>query len=196
MKRSSLVLVDVVGGALVVAGVSTFVWLTFLRDHSAACEIDALTHSVSAMRRDVALLRGTLDAKRSELAERQKHLADEGHLPQRTPVEQDLRTLSELARRHQVRVVRVLPLPAQEYPGLLELRYALEASGSMPSLMHFFKAIEDADLWADIGYLQVKAGRSPGLQETPERSALLTVSLFSSLEPPGAATSKPDTGTG
>ena len=187
MKNPTLVLVDLIGGALVLTCAVAFVWLTFLREDGADREIDSLTDAITSMRQDLAVLNAELDGGRSRLEAKQASLAEEGQLPPRGPVDEDLRVLSELARRHQVEIVRMTELPSRTYPGLLELRYTLEARASLANLMRLFQALEQADIWADISYLKVVAGRTPSRVQQPERLAQLTVSLFSSAEAPESA---------
>lgn len=183
MGRSTLVLVDSIGGALVLTCAVTFVWLTFLREDGADSEIESLTQAVTAMRKDLAEVNAEFDAGRAELETKNTDLAAEGQLPGRGPVDEDLKVLSELARRHQVKIVRMTELPSRRYPGLLELRYTLDARTPLSNLMDFFRALEEADIWADISYLKVVAGNAPGQVQQPERLAQLTVSLFSAAEP-------------
>ena len=183
MGRSTLVLVDLIGGALVLTCAVTFVWLTFLREDGADSEIESLTQAVTAMRKDLAEVNAEFDAGRAELETKNTELAAEGQLPRRGPVDEDLKVLSELARRHQVEIVRMTELPSRRYPGLLELRYTLDARTPLSNLMDFFRALEGADIWADISYLKVVAGNAPGQAQQPERLAQLTVSLFSAAEP-------------
>jgi len=183
MGRSTLVLVDLIGGALVFTCAATFVWLTFLREDGADGEIASLTQTVTAMRRDLAEVNAELDAGRAQLGTKKTELAAEGELPGRGPVDEDLKVLSELALRHEVAIVRMTELPPRRYPGLLELRYTLDARAPLPNLMDLLRALEQADIWADVSYLKVVAGRAPAQVQQPERLAQLTVSLFSSAEP-------------
>ena len=183
MGRSILVLVDLIGGALVLTCAAAFVWFTFLREDGADSEIESLTQAVTAMRQDLAEVNAELDAGRARLGTKKTELAAEGQLPERGPVDEDLRVLTELARRHQVEIVRMTELPSRRYPGLLELRYTLDARAPLSNLMDLFRALEQADIWADISYLKVVAGNAPGQVQQAERLAQLTVSLFSSAEP-------------
>jgi hypothetical protein len=116
------------------------------------------------------------------LKERQVELATSGQLPAQIPIEEYFQTLSRLAGRHHLRVVRHNPLGPRSYPGLLEQRYAYEVIGTMPDIARFFRAIEDAEFWADISYLKIDGGppsADQGGEPTDERDAILTISLFS-----------------
>ncbi|HNQ23609.1 MAG TPA: hypothetical protein PKK06_10995 [Phycisphaerae bacterium] len=194
--RSNLTLIDILGGLIVLACAAGFVWLAFLREDSVTSEISTRSSAVAALRKDLAGSRGALEAQREELSQRRLQLQAQGNLPERGPVDRDLRTLADLARRHGIELLRMVELPARQYPGLQELRYTLEANGGMPDLMRFLQAIEDADLWADVGYVQVDGGTPVAGMGTGRRSTRLTVSLFAAAEaePAPAAPAKKKSG--
>ena len=171
---------DIAGGSLLAAVLFGVVWLTCLRDDSAQDELDALTGNIRATQQELATLRAVLDRERESLAAREVELKDTGQLPDRAPTERDLQTLSALAKQHRLQVVRVEPLPSQEYPGLLEMRYSFEAIGTMPDLVRLLKAIEDAQFWADVSYFSVVHKASLPEETSNELVAVLTISLFSS----------------
>lgn len=182
MKRSSIIIIDVCGAGIVAACALGFVWMLLLRDDVTKQEIDVLRGEIRSMRDDLSRLHGELDAQRAEVDQRRKDLALEGKLPNRTPVEQDLQAVYDVAKAHDIQVTGVTPLASRSYPGLLEQRYALETLGRMPSFTRFFKAIEDADLWVDIGYLKMES-RPPGPTDADKRQkAVLTLSLFSAAD--------------
>lgn len=173
--------IDIACGILLAAVIGGFIWLAFLRDNSAQDELGKLNSRVKTTRNDIAALRAVLDEERKLFAARQAELKETGQLPSRIPVEQDLQTLSVLAKEHELSVVKVEPLPSREYPGLLETRYTFEALGNMPDITRFFKAIEEAEFWADVSYFQVRGrARSTGWSSSEELVVTLTISMFSS----------------
>ncbi|MGB0714657.1 MAG: hypothetical protein ACPGXK_02195 [Phycisphaerae bacterium] len=119
-----------------------------------------------------------------EIGELRKKLFAPGQLPQVTSMENYIQELSSLAATHDVQVVLQKPLEAATYPGLLEERLSYSVSGAGANIVQFLKAVEQAEHWADVGYLNIRQqsssgnrGRSTEVQE--EVSALLTFSLFS-----------------
>ena len=51
----------------------------------------------------------------------------------------------------------------------------------MPDVARFFKAIEQAEFWADVSYFKIEQGRPGSGEVSPEQVAgALTISLFSS----------------
>ena len=183
LKPSSALWIDIGGGAVTATLAASLLWMVLLGDDAATREIDRLRRSVSSGRTELASLRGVLDEQSELLARRKTELSESGQLPDRAPIERDLQTLHTLARQHDLKVIRVSPLPSRRYPDLLELRYALEVVGTTPNLTWFFKSIEDAQCWADISYLKVESEKSFGGKSSDQRLASLTISLFSSTPP-------------
>ena len=174
-----LLLLDALGASLSAAGLLVAFWMTFFHNEHATAELRDFTQMISSTTQNLAALRSAGDGQRATLKERQVELATSGQLPAQIPIEEYLQTLSRLAIQHHLRVVRHNPLGPRSYPGLLEQRYAYEVTGTMPDLARFFRAIEDAEFWADISYLRIDGGNRQGGEPTDERDAVLTISLFS-----------------
>lgn len=172
-------IIDVLGGCAVSACVFGFVYLTMVRTDRTAVKIRELTSSIQAARQDARVLAAARDRQRATLVRHQAELAGTGQLPAETPVEEYFQTLSKIASKHRLRVIRHNPLTPRRYPGLLERRYAYEVTGSMPDLVRFLKAIEETDFWADVSYLKVDRGTGPEHQVANRRVAVVTISLFS-----------------
>ncbi len=179
-------IVDVVGGGTVAAFVGVFVWLTLVQSDGTALEVSGLRHAVKAARQDLARTRATRDRLLTELASRQAELAKTGRLPDQAPVDEYFQTLSQLAASHALRVVSHQPRSSRSYPGLFEQRYAYQVTGSALDLVHFFRAIEGTEYWADVSHFKVDRGRGPAGASSGLRTADLTLSLFSAL-PTGPA---------
>lgn len=208
--RLPLLLLDALGAGLSAAGLGAALWMIFFHNEHAVSELRGYTRMISSATQDLAALRSAGERQRATLKERQAELAAGGQLPVRIPLEDYFQTLSQLAVRHHLRVVRHNPLPPRSYPGLLEQRYAYEVIGTMPDLARFFKAVEDAEFWADIGYLKIDGGQPQegghsGERRNPkggevgarmdsrassERTASLTFSLFSAARTDGASGSE------
>lgn len=176
-------IVDLLGGCLVAGCLIGFVHLTVIRGDQTASDIAELSRMIREGRQQVRALRATFDRQGASLAQHQAELTQRGRLPTETPVEEYFQTLSTIASKHRLRVLRHNPLPSRQYSELFEQRYAYEVAGSMPDLVRFFRAVEDADFWADISYLSVKRGATVKEGQSNERIAALTFSLFSAPHP-------------
>lgn len=178
-SRTTLWIIDIVGGCIVTGCIATFLWLTMIQREQTAGEISELQQIVLAARRDVALLHISLDQQAVMLADRRQQLVATGQLPDHPPVEEYFQMLSALAEERHLQVMRQQPLSSRSYPGLMEHRYAYALSGSMPGLTRFLRAIEAADYWADVSYLKFEKGTASSVENSDGRLALLTISLFS-----------------
>ncbi len=190
MKRNnevSLLLINLLGAGLCLALIAAFVWLTFFRGDQTAAVISELSEGIQVARRDLTEVRASLDETTAQLQRRRVELAAGGQLPDQTPIEEYFQMLSRIASQHRLRVVRHNPLSPRAYPGLLEQRYAYEINGSMPDIVRFLRAIEDARYWADVSHLRVSGGPQPNQGDARNRVASLTISVFSSS---GAAASE------
>ncbi len=188
-KGLSLLLLDAIGACLLAGAFLTAAWLTFVHNEHATVEVNELTELISTATQDLKALQTAEERQRAILKERQSELTAGGQLPAKIQIEEYFQTLSRLAAQHNLRVIRHNPLASRSYPGLLEQRYVYEVIGTMPDLARFFKAIEDAEFWADVSYLKIDGGRRNSGEPTDERVASLTISLFSAARAESASES-------
>jgi len=177
--RLPVVLVDVAGALMLGACLLGCAYFGFIKSGQTSGEIGELTTLSRSAAEDLTAARAACERQRAVLASHQATLASERQLPLRAPLEESIQSLSSLAETHRVHVLRQNPLAPRRYLGLLEQRFALEVSGTMPDLAAFFKAVEDAETWADIAYLKIINAETPTNGNMPERVATLTLSLFS-----------------
>jgi len=178
-RRHPTLFVDLIGAALLIVVSSLMLSMTVLAGDEIVVEIAELERSITESKRSLALIRGKVDGSRAQLERNRAQLADRGRLPDEPPIDEYFRFLSSLATRHDLSVLNQYPLGERGYPGLRETRFAYEVTGSLADLVRFFRAIEDAPYWADIGYLKIH----PPPMKPDARSAQLTVCLFSAAEP-------------
>jgi Tfp pilus assembly protein PilO len=186
-KSMPAVLVDAVGAVLFGACVVACAYLVFFHSEHAGSEVREFTSLIQNGTQDLAGIRSTLLRQRDLVRDRHEELESRGQLPASIPIEEYLRTLSLLAAQNHLRIVRQNPLTRREYPGLVEQLYAYDVVGAMPDLARFFKAVEDAELWADIAYLRIENVQEP-TDGNGQRLASLTVSLFSGQKPHAGST--------
>ncbi len=186
-KPTNIMTVDLAAGGALLALVAGMVWYVSGPQRDTYADLERLTSSARKTRGELGQLNAMLEDRRDALASLRDQLTRDGAMPSRTPVEEDLTTLTALAQSNNVRIARVTPLPKQEYPGLLELRYSCEANGTMPNIMGFLRALENHPFWMDISYLDL---RQPFQQvaldddKEEEQSLAFVVSLFSSVASP------------
>ena len=171
-------MLDLAGGGFLMVILGAFVWMTLLRTDETALKLTELRQTAQSARTEIDGLSAERDRQRATLKSRRAELKRSGQLPAQAPVEEYFRSLSDLAARHRLRVVRHNPLNGRTYPGLLERRYAYEVTGSLPDMVQFFQSIEASEFWADIAYLKIDQG-PPSPNAARERVATLTISVFS-----------------
>ncbi len=177
--RSKLMMMDAAGGTLVLGLLLTAGWLAFLRDQGGLSEIDELHIDISASESRLFDLRTRLSEREERVRILQVEADTTGRLPEQIPIEEDLNSIDKLALSFDVEVTRLLPIASVEYAGLTEQRYRLEAGGTTLNLLAFLRAIEDADFWADIGYLKIEAVPSvQGQDISKKRVASFIISMF------------------
>lgn len=175
----SPLLIDLIGASLFCAGLFGCAYFTFGGGESAARTMRELTQEVSASGRNLATLRAAKDRQATALAASQRQLESGRQLPASIPLEEYLQALSRLADEYGLKIVRHNPLNARVYPGLLEQRFAYEVTGTLPDIAAFFKSVESAESWIDIGYLRIESPAEPDAVMVEQRRATLTLSLFS-----------------
>jgi len=156
--RWSVWAIDMIGGGIVVTCILGLLWLTTVRANHTSRELEKLRNTRTLVHRQLTQKKNECDRKRKLLLRYQSGINKTGKLPDQPPVEDYFQMLSLLATQHHLQVLRHHPINGRAYPGLKEQRFLYEVSGSMPDLTRFFKAIENADYWADISYLKIDQG--------------------------------------
>jgi len=189
--HSGLLAIDVLGSAAVAVCVLVSAWLFFVRADEASASLRTLTGQVSDARRDLASIGRIMAEQQARLVRKRGHLESTGQLPTQTPIESYSQEVLELAARHELRVIRQIPVEAKTYPGLIEQRYSYEMTGTTGNILDFLIAIEESSFWADIGYLRLEDGTKSRQDKIARRKASFTVSLFSA---PSGDTPSEETG--
>jgi len=177
-------LIDAVGAACLMACTLGAGWLVFVEGDRTKGALAELSSSIGAAGKDLADIQAIRDRQMSLLRTRERELGERGHLPEQTPIEEYFQTLAGLAARHRLNVLRHQPLTVRNYPGLAESRYAYEVTGTFPDLMEFLRAVEHTQFWADVSYLRIHTSHSSEERLDDQRTALLTVSVFSAAPSP------------
>ncbi|MFH0982683.1 MAG: hypothetical protein V2A79_14255 [Planctomycetota bacterium] len=183
-RPHSITIIDGVGGMLVGALAAAGIWQTFLKPSTASADLREWKAALADKSRDLATLEHELGNQETLLAERKEQLSAAGTLPAQTPIEDDLRTITELARRNNVRLTEVTPLGSVSYPGIKEVRYHLRGSGPCADLARMLSQFEACDFWGDITYLQIVSPKNAAGVRTDEREVDVTVAFYSAAVAP------------
>lgn len=191
INHSNMLAIDLICGAAVIAGIGGGIYFIAMHYPHAALERQSHNHSITQANGELETLRSEKRDAANLLAQRQMQLRTSGALPSEMPVEEYFKTLSQLAATNQIHILRQNPVSPRTYPGLLEQRFAFEVSGRLVNLMQFFQEMEKIEFWADISYIRLTDGHNRPDQVTDDRSAALTISVFSALNHDPAGAKKP-----
>ena len=175
MKKSSLIIYDVVGSALVLALIGVGLWCAIVRPQATNRRTATLKAELAELQATQRANQDVLHRKTAELAELTQDLNRRGVLPEQSPVEKDLHTLAELARASELELLEIAPSTTNTYPGITELQYSVKARSSYVSLIDFMKRFRKASFWADIVDLEIVGDMNP---EHRIYTVELVVSLF------------------
>lgn len=182
MKHRTLLMIDV-GGALCTCGLlATVAWYAFLKPDTATSRVRLVSEEVDQSRADLSRLQMALDGQVALNHKLTGLAAQKGRLPTKSPVEQDLRTITSLAEANNVSFVSVAPTSEVRYPGVLELRYRVDTIGTYPGLLGFLAAFERCSLWADVTYMRVRRSVADVNEPEPICRSELTLSFFSAVQ--------------
>lgn len=193
-SRIPLLVIDALGAMAVAACVFGVGWFLTVQGDRTTVDQKQLGGAIAFAQRNLRAVHAASKEQSALFTQHETELATAGHLPEEAPIEAYFQALSKLASSHQLRVVRQRPLASQEYPGLLEQRYAYEVAGTTADLVRFLKAIEETDFWADVSYLTI-VGATPSrsghrtTRQANDCAATLTLSMFSALPSTSSANS-------
>jgi hypothetical protein len=178
MKRDSLFIYDLVGATVTLALIGAGVWCGVVRPHGTSRRIATLESNLAEIQATQRANEDVVRRKTSELTTLTQDLNRRGALPDQSPVEADLRTLTQVAQVNGFEIVEVAPLTSHVYPGVSELRYRIKGRSSYAGLIAFLIDFEQTGFWADI--VDLKVDRAPAAKDDQTRSVELVVSLFAS----------------
>jgi len=181
-NRATLLIYDLIGIAAICALAALGAWSAGWRLPAATSRVAQARAQLDGTREKLAQTELALRKWRSEREQLERDIAERGALPQHSPVEADLREISRIARDHGVETIQVTPVAGERYPGLIELRYALEARSDFAALVAFLESFEESHLWADLFGLEIRSPAGGTDDAEGKRTASLVVSLYASKE--------------
>ncbi|MCB9851092.1 MAG: hypothetical protein H6817_10365 [Phycisphaerales bacterium] len=178
MRRNSLPIIDLVGGSVTCGVVALGVWCTFFHLSTTSQHLTTVRSQLADMHKSVIAGEEALREKKRERDALERDIAERGALPERSPVESDLREIARMAKAEGIDLTQVTPVQGAEYPGLLELRYAINARADYDALLAFLRRFKDSTLWADIIRLDIGGRRGDPSSEESVQPTALVMSLF------------------
>lgn len=182
MGRRTLQMIDVAGTLLTGVLLTTVAWYAFLKPDTATSRVRLVLEEVEQSRADLRQLQMALDRQVALNRNLMVSAAQKGRLPTKSPVEHDLRTITALANSNRVKFVSVAPTSEVRYPGVLELRYRVDTTGTYPDHLRFLAAFEGCSLWADVTYMRMQRSVSDVNEIEPMCNSQLTLSFYSAVQ--------------
>ena len=182
MRRHTLLMIDATGVLLTGVLLTTAAWYAFLKPDSATSRVRVVSDDVDQSRADLRQLQMALDRQAASNRSLKTLAAQEERLPSKSPVENDLRIITSLAKSNNVKLVSVAPTSEVRYPGVLELRYRVDTTGTYPDHVRFLAAFERCSLWADVTHMRVRRSVRDVNELEPICKSELTLSFFSAVQ--------------
>ena len=170
-----LIVVDVLGGLAALACAAAGIGFGWIGSDQTARRIDVLTNQGIQLNRRMAALKTALHRQQDLFQQRTQAFGARDLLPEASPVERELRTVTDLARSNGLEVTGLVPIGSWNYPGLREVRYRMTTSGSYTSYVRFLRAFEQAASWSDLTFIELS---SADPQSSEQKLGELTISLY------------------
>lgn len=179
--EKSVVLVNLIGGILACVLAYAGIWQMFLVPKTASAELKDLRAILADRTQDMTTLEHELGKQKDLLEQREAELESRGAPPTQTPIEDDLRTITELAQRNGLHLMNVTPAGSVEYPGIREIQYHVTCCGIYTDLAKMLRQFEACDFWGDITCLKIESAKNTAGCGPNTRQMELTVSFYSAV---------------
>jgi len=181
-NRRSIWLIDGCGGLVVSVLLVTMSWYAFFKPDTASSQIEAVAADVAQGQADLQQLQSALSQGGATRQALMSAAEEQGHLPQRSPVDQDLQTITGFANASNVKFLQVQPISTVLYPNVQEQRYRIRTVGTFSDHLRFFQAFEACSFWADITYVKLEQTMTGMNQFDAARQSDMTLSFYSALQ--------------
>lgn len=181
-KQRTTLLIDIAGGAVFAVMLTVSICLTVVESGKASQRIKATRGAIESTETALRTMETEHIQLEHDLADRRDGDAAETTLPDQQATEAFFQSLSSLAAKHELRVLRQSPLGVQQYPGIVERQFAFELAGAVPRIASFLRAFEQREDWADIAYIDLGGAVTGSDAAHGDRSASLTVSLYAAAD--------------
>jgi Tfp pilus assembly protein PilO len=182
MKSNALWTIDVLGGLVTATLVCSACWFAFFRPETASGRVAELTTLLEQRRDKLRQLQFSLEAQSTTQRELTALLRDRGRLPEKSPIEKDLQTITSLAESNRIRFEQVIPTATMEYPNVLQQSYRIRAVGTFADHLRLFRDFEECSFWADVTHLKLEQTTEEMTNLDPTRHSEITLSFFSALQ--------------
>lgn len=188
MKMKSLAVVDVIGALAALACAAVGVGFGLIGSDQTAQRIDSLTNQSAQLNSRLEGLSAALHRQKDLLQQRTAAFGARDLLPETSSADQELRAVTDLARTNGLEVTGMVPMGYWDYPGIREVRYRMNVTGSYAGFVRFLDAFERAASWSDVTYIKL-ASDDP--RDSNDKHGELTLSLYAAAPQVSAGTGDP-----
>ena len=122
-----------------------------------------------------------------DYAQRLEQAKNEGRLLENSPMEQNLKLLTELVERQSLLLTKVTPGSFNQSENIAQRRFLLKSSGRFEDMVSFFAQFETSPFWADVTHVKITRSVLPGSSAAGDLE--LAVSFFSKADEEKGASS-------
>ncbi len=173
-----LIICDVIGSTVILALLLLGAWSGAVHYPETSKKFTELESNYEHLRTSLQSTNNAIRRKTAELAMLQEDIRVRGSLPNRSPVEDDLKRIVRMARNNNMNLIRVAPSTEKDYPEVTELKYTVETKSRFEDLIGFLKDFEDAEFWADVTSLKIGSQKNRRDEENQRQTNEIGVSLF------------------
>jgi Tfp pilus assembly protein PilO len=178
-KNHTLLLVDLIGAIIVSAILAGAGWFAYADPESSSHRVNLLATELDQSSASLQRIQVALNEQVNEQRILQEQTASLGQLPRKSPIDQDLKTIANLAASHNVNVIEVAPVFDVRYPSVLELCYSIKTEATFSDYLRFLRAFQNCSFWSDLTYLRIDQPTNVVGDSEFKPRAELTVSFYS-----------------
>lgn len=178
LKDSPFLLYDLVGATLVLGLVLAGSWSSFVHLPDSRDRFSQNRVGLADLRQSLRRVEANLRDSNTELSLVKAEVKDRGALPESSPVDANLQTITRLIQKNQIELINVNPVDEKQYPGLTELNYKIQCRSGFDAMLRFLGDFEAEPFWADLTSLKILGATNPTGLENPRHKTEFIVSLF------------------
>ncbi len=175
--------IDAIGALLLAALLGVGLWSALLQTTAISRRMRAAQDELADVRTARRAGETAVQRLQSEIAELEAEMQQRGAPVPGSSAEDELHAVASIARQNGLEILSVSPMPAQEYPGLSEVRYALEGRATFSAWTAFLARFEQMPFWGDITQVKMRAERAAPQEAAAPHLVSFTLSLFSAHPP-------------
>ncbi len=179
MKDKRIWIADIIGLVATLSLLGGGGWYVFAKPDTASARMAALAGEVAQLNTDRIQLQSVQDQFSRQRRDLLEHAKEMGRLPDDSPLDQELKRITNLAGANDIKILEVTPLAVVRYPNVLSTQFSLKTEGTFADYVQFFESYEQSESWSDMTHIAMAPANPGGDATNAMRRGELTVSFFS-----------------